>query len=105
MYLAYRKPSDSNGVVREVAIGSADIDARALGVTLAGANLGPIKAFRVIAGTGVLRYVDDVTGNTQVLGDQVALAVDAEIDPLLIRSINGTGNVSPSAALTLRVRW
>lgn len=104
-YMGFSKPTDPVGIVREVVIGSADIDARALAVSLAGTSAGPIKAIRVLSGTGVLRYVDDATGHAQVVGDQQALQPGDELDPVLIRSINGTSNASPSAALTLRVRW
>ncbi len=91
----------------EFLIGAADIDARAKGVAKCGRG-GPIQGFRVIAGSGALVYIDDVTGNTCTLGDVVALAVGDEITPELgirIRTINGTGNAAPSAALSLRAIW
>jgi hypothetical protein len=101
-YIGYSKPTDSTGHVWELVIGSADIDARAAAVA-AGAPGGPIKAVRVLSGTGILAYQDEQGGTVQV-GNVTALQVGDELDPIVISKILGTSNATPSAALTLRVR-
>jgi hypothetical protein len=101
--------SNGAGVVDEILIGSADIDATtdalSSGYTAASAQacaIGPMRRVRVIGLTpGVLAYVDDITGRTRILN----LAIGDEIGPIAIRTINGTSNATPSAALSLRVQW
>ncbi len=91
----------------EFAIGASDVDARAQGSKLCGKG-GPISGFRVLSGSGALVYVDDVTGAVCQLGNVVALQPGDEITPewgIRIRSIHGTSNAVPSAALTLRAVW
>lgn len=88
------------GIVQELVIGSADVDCKAL--TKTG---GPLVGFRVLSGSGIFAYVDDVTGATKQIGDQVALAANDEIAPIAVRTILGTGSSPASGALTIRGRW
>ena len=71
------------------------------------APTGAIRGFVVLSGAGSLVYVDDHTGKTITLTGLSSSAGDLEptAGPLCIRSINGTGNANPSAALTLRCVW
>jgi hypothetical protein len=96
------------GTVGTFTIGTADIDARAKGVAVVGKG-NVIRGYRVLSGTGDLVYVDDITGAT-VHTDNVSagLASNDEITPeggVAIRTILGTSNATPSAALTLRCVW
>lgn len=94
------------GRAGEFTIGSADIDVAALGVTLTGTG-GVIVGFRVLSGSGVLAY-QGRKPVTQQLGNGVALQPGDDIEPwwgVVITKINGTGNATPSAALTLRAVW
>jgi hypothetical protein len=98
--------SGREGRVAEFTIGASDIDAAAQGVSLTGTG-GVITGFRVLAGTGALRYLDR-KGNAQQLGNVTALAAGDEITPehgIVITRILGTSNATPSAALTLRAVW
>lgn len=97
----------STGSIGEFTVGAPDVDARTQGVTSVGRGA-PIRGFRVTAGTGILAYVDDRTGAVCQVGNVTALVVGDEITPewgISIRSINGTGNSTPSAALSLRCIW
>jgi hypothetical protein len=87
----------------EFTIATADIDARAQGVASCGRG-GPISGILVVSGWGNLVYVDDRTGATCTLTTPDGL-VDGMTRGLSIRSINGTANANPSAALTLRCEW
>lgn len=92
------------GAIGEFTIGSADIDARAQGVASAGKG-SVLRGFVVLSGTGALVYVDDRKGDVCTMTGLVA-GSDVESDGgLSIRSINGTGNSAPSAALVLRGVW
>lgn len=91
----------------EFTIGAGDLDARAQGVALCRKGA-PIRGFRVLSGSGALAYVDDVTGAVCQLGNVVALQPGDEITPewgIRIRSVHGTSNAVPSAALSLRAVW
>lgn len=100
MYTQYRQPA----VVGEFVVGAANIDARAQGVASVGLG-GPIRGFVVLSGSGSLVYTDDRTGAVIQL---TGLAAGSDMEPeagMRIRSINGTGASSPSAALTIRAVW
>lgn len=94
----------SIGIVDQITIGSANIDATVDTGTSgnSGRKLGPWRAIRVLSGSGSFVYVDDETGVTRTL---TGLASGDEFDPLVVRTVHGTGSGTPSAALTLRVRW
>ncbi len=91
----------TKGIVTEITIGSADIDMThdPDGTAL----LGPCLAVGVLAGSGSLVYVDDELGVERTITGLSSASDD--IAPIAIRSINGTGNTHPSAALTLRIRY
>lgn len=92
----------SKGIVAEITIGSADID-MLHDPADSDILLGPCLAIGVLSGSGTLYYVDDETGTERALTGLSSSSDD--IDPIAIRSINGTGNTHASAALTLRCRW
>ena len=92
------------GIVVDFVIGTSDVDAT-VDPDDNTQILGPMRDFRVLAGTGVLVYEDDVNGTTHTLGSAVALQEGDEITDMAIRTIHGTGNDDPSGALTLRARW
>ena len=104
--MGYMGYAPEPGAVGEFTIGAADVDARAAGAATVGKG-NVIRGFVVLSGAGSLVYVDDHTGKTITLTGLSSSAGDLEptAGPLCIRSINGTGNANPSAALTLRCVW
>jgi hypothetical protein len=103
-YFAFAPQPTSLG---EFTIGAADIDARAQGVAIVGRG-GAIRGFQVLSGSGTLYYTDDRTGqaNIPLTGlSSTSGSVEPQDGPMAIRTINGTSNASPSAALTIRAVW
>jgi hypothetical protein len=104
--MGYMGYAPEPGAVGEFTIGAADVVARAQGAATVGKG-NVIRGFVVLSGSGSLVYVDDHTGATITLTGLASTAGDIEptAGAMAIRSINGTGNASPSAGLTLRCIW